>query len=87
MLTLAQVQSLHDSVMLDEVVLTAAAPIMEADDIEARIVVAERLAQMVILITLDKLSEIVSDIPSAAQLSAAVIEKTVNDFADFLDTL
>ena len=85
MLTLDQIQTVHNDVMFDEVILATAAQIIDAEDIDTRVAVAEQIATMVIVTTLDKLSNLVADIPSAHAMQDAIMSKMVNDFIDSLD--
>ena len=85
MLTLDQIQTVHNDVMFDEMILATAAQIIDAEDIDTRVAVAEQIATMVIVTTLDKLSNLVADIPSAHAMQDAIMSKMVNDFIDSLD--
>ena len=85
MLTLDQIQTVHNDVMFDEMILATAAQIIDAEDVDTRVAVAEQIATMTIVMTLDKLSNLVADIPSAHAMQDAIMSKMVNDFIDSLD--
>jgi len=85
MLTLSQIQALHNEIMFDECVLHAAAQIIDEHDVEERIEIAQMIAQMTIITTFDKLSKMISEIPSAKDLEHQIIEETVSQFLATLD--
>lgn len=86
MLTLKDIQAVNDAVMMDRLVIDTAFAGFDAGTIDERMAAAQLLAQMTIVVTIDKLSSLIKDIPSAADLENEIISKTINDLIASLDT-
>lgn len=86
MLTLKQIKTLGEEIMNDEFILNAAAPAVLSEDVDERTYAAYVFGNSVIALTLSKLSELISDIPSAEQMDEMFLADMMAGIENMLDT-
>lgn len=86
MLTPTEFRALHADVMYDESLIRSAVGVLSAQDIEARVRAAEELATMTLIVTLDKLSERIAEIPSMRTMLDNIATEEIENFIKSLDS-